>query len=526
MNETNIAPLENTNLSFGQFNLQNGNFLWNIFCNDTAGNGNFSATNLSFTIDSIPPIVNLQSPSIDYHELNSNIINFIFNTNDVLSEVSNCSLIINNNINGSALTPIVEDAPQQITRTLDDGNYNWSINCTDSLGNTGNSTTYNLTLQVTDMPPSVILLFPQNKTYTNNNNMTFQYYVNDDRGLLNCSLILDGLTNITNTTPIVLDQTNNITATYLSQGIHNWSVSCMDTSHNIVTPSSLRLYTDFTSPVVKIESPPNGATYNLSDRVPLIFNVTDSFGASLISNCSIYINDSLEKTIYNIIQDSSQTIIHTLSNGAYLWNVSCFDTAGNYNTSETFYLRVNSTLKIWNGSFDIGSKQQGVWNLSSTASAKWFYPIATSPTSSSRNLTLDLSPPNITLIFPLNNTNTTNTIVTFVFNVSDTLSNISSCSLIINGTIYQTNTSITAINNSFVQQLNYGRYVWWINCTDLVGNEKQSISYNNLGITYKDVFINSTYIWFSNTSNVENQNLTIFATIYIRIIYSSKWFRN
>jgi hypothetical protein len=82
----------------------------------------------------------------------------------------------------------------------------------------------------------------------------------------------------------------------------------------------------------------------------------------------------------------------------------------------------------------------------------------------------DLSPPNISLLFPANDTtNTTTSTQHFVFNVTD-LSSIASCDLIINGVVNQTNTSITrGISQSIISFLPNGIHQWSINCTDDAG---------------------------------------------------------
>jgi hypothetical protein len=83
------------------------------------------------------------------------------------------------------------------------------------------------------------------------------------------------------------------------------------------------------------------------------------------------------------------------------------------------------------------------------------------------------------LISPANNSLINNTdTISFVYNVSD-FSTISSCSLIIGSSSYQTNSSITRnINQTFYQELGANNYTWSINCTDLFGNVGVSNLFN------------------------------------------------
>ena len=92
---------------------------------------------------------------------------------------------------------------------------------------------------------------------------------------------------------------------------------------------------------------------------------------------------------------------------------------------------------------------------------------------------IDEIPPVPFLVDPANNTlNTTVNNVTFTYNVTDT-SIVQSCSLIINGTINQTDSTITKnTNQTFSLELANGDYNWSINCTDIYGNVGSSFIYN------------------------------------------------
>jgi hypothetical protein len=92
------------------------------------------------------------------------------------------------------------------------------------------------------------------------------------------------------------------------------------------------------------------------------------------------------------------------------------------------------------------------------------------------NITLDNTAPTINLISPTNNTWSNSSNINFIFNFTDALSPNASCSLYINGSLNQTNNSV--INGSetifSVSGLGEGAHSWYINCTDLAGNTKQS----------------------------------------------------
>ena len=128
--------------------------------------------------DTSGPIINLIEPLNNSGNIDGNIT-FFYNVNDS-NNVINCSLIINNKINASNTSAITKDI--QLSFTLNNtaiGSYNWSINCTDSLGYNSssakwtfivnfvknfNGSTTNLSLvNVRNITPFVIEVLPYGK---------------------------------------------------------------------------------------------------------------------------------------------------------------------------------------------------------------------------------------------------------------------------------------------------------------------------------------------------------------------------
>jgi|GEM_PF-4064566 len=77
------------------------------------------------------------------------------------------------------------------------------------------------------------------------------------------------------------------------------------------------------------------------------------------------------------------------------------------------------------------------------------------------------TPPVVNLLSPADGYSTTNTTIRFEFNATDDYSTTLSCSLYINGTLNQTNSSVqNNTNTTFTQTFAVGTYNWSINCTD------------------------------------------------------------
>ncbi|MFH1505698.1 MAG: Ig-like domain-containing protein, partial [archaeon] len=94
-------------------------------------------------------------------------------------------------------------------------------------------------------------------------------------------------------------------------------------------------------------------------------------------------------------------------------------------------------------------------------------------------ITIDRTAPSITLENPPNDNYTSETTIIFYYNVNDTTSDVSNCSIIINGTINDTKTVIQEdVSQNFTLTLSEGYYVWKVNCTDVHGFTNTSFTRN------------------------------------------------
>lgn len=97
-----------------------------------------ASTGVGLTIlDTTAPVINLTLPLNNSGNVNGNIT-FFYNVSDD-SAVQNCSLIVGNKINITDTSIIKKTKIKFILNNTHIGRYNWSINCTDSLGFNGSS---------------------------------------------------------------------------------------------------------------------------------------------------------------------------------------------------------------------------------------------------------------------------------------------------------------------------------------------------------------------------------------------------
>jgi hypothetical protein len=143
MNSSDNRSFYATNLT-----LTTGTYNLTYQCNDGAGNLNISEA-VYFNIDRDAPNITLISPANEYSATGTTAVSFQYNVSDNLN-VTNCDLILNGLVtdyNSSAI-----NNTNTISRTLSAGSYSWNVNCTDQVGNIGNSSTRSLTINAE--PPS------------------------------------------------------------------------------------------------------------------------------------------------------------------------------------------------------------------------------------------------------------------------------------------------------------------------------------------------------------------------------------
>ena len=266
-------------------------------------------------------------------------------------------------------------------------------------------------------------------------------------GIANCTLLINSTLNESNTT-ILENARLNFTKFGLPNGLYRWTVNCTDDSSNRNTGTGgNRLFTiavDTTNPVVTPEEPFNNYT---DTNLNVSFNYTLSDDLTGTADCALYINGTLNATQDDIsTTDGGTKIFNNVSlfnNGTYNWYVNCSDDSlsRNYNISEIFNFTALEDLEEYV----------------------------------------------ITIFFPAEFYQDTTGNVSFIYNVSDLITNISRCTLSINDTRNQTNFSVAEnrrVNFTVNDNLN-GYFNWSINCTDTSEN-------GNVTTTVTRTFLSAT----------------------------------
>ncbi len=152
-NQTNSSPVNDTfwNVSVGL--ISEGTYVWAVWCNDSAGNGDWTNTNRTLTIDLTKPYnITLNLP-VDTFNTTSQNLSFNFTAYDNMASTINCSLYLDSVLqttNSSTLNATLTDF--NLTN-IAEGSHQWNISCIDLAGNSNTSETR--TFIVDFSPPNV-----------------------------------------------------------------------------------------------------------------------------------------------------------------------------------------------------------------------------------------------------------------------------------------------------------------------------------------------------------------------------------
>jgi hypothetical protein len=494
--------------------------LYNITVNNTDTEATANITQVNVTL---PPTFTFVA---DTNETSAGAHSFT-NTSTVLSWLNESGLIMNLTshtffFNATASTP---------------GTYNISVYTVNASGvfNTNISVTVNDTTS-----PNVTDLIPVNNTQFNiTETIEIAANVSDN---VNVSAVLANITLpngtinqliLINTTAQIGNTKWNTTFTIPALlGTYNITFIANDTSNNINSSEKTNFTAvDRINPSVFQLRPVNNSIFNISESIEISANVTDSLAVG-----SILANITLPNgTVNQITLSNSSGFASKFNNsftipallGTYNITFIANDTQGNLNTSErtnftaqdlvfptiqfvaptesnnSFLSRnfilinvtandstlVNVTIRLFNATLSLinqttTTSSPNFVNISGLSDGVYYFNATATDSTNNRNstetrtATIDTTRPIITLISPANGVSATTDSYDFTFNSTDT-NTISNCSLIIDGSIVGSLTSVnnTGGSNSISKSsLSVASHTWSINCTDIANNLANSSS--------------------------------------------------
>ena len=304
---------------------------------------------------------------------------------------------------------------------------------------------YSALIALDTQVPNVSLITPNNNSIINYN-QTFNCNASD-LDLKNITFYLWNSSGIFNQTSLnISGSTNNFQINISNIPIDSYQWNCLYYDQNNNSAFATTNNTFRTGIFTKLNSPENNSAVNTSQQF----------------NCSV---------------DSSIPIKNLTFN---LWNLNGL----NYSNTTNITGTSNSSLFTYN--FSVQDNYQ--WNcLAFNNNSESSY------ANYNNSIIYDITPPNVSSVAPFPSDEQSSSVSkTFLYNVSDNLE-INNCSLIVNNTILQTNSSITnqSINQSFIQTFTPGVYNWSINCSDY-GNNVANSSIQTFTITSPPVVSHSS----------------------------------
>ncbi|MCK4429381.1 MAG: hypothetical protein KAU95_03330, partial [Candidatus Aenigmarchaeota archaeon] len=220
---------------------------------------------------------------------------------------------------------------------LSEGINNWSITCWENgIGVPNRSETR--TLNVDQTAPSLTINSPSEGDYLNSTSITINLTATDTN--LNYTNI-----SITNSTGDLINSTTNstngtytLTISVSTDGVYNLTATAYDLTNNSNSTTNANITIDTTKPNVNIIN----SSFNTTDPTPSIyFNFTDSLSPN--ASCVLYFNNSAVGN--STAQNNTNTVITvnaTTADGAYNVYVRCMDLAGNFNQSENITVTIDT----------------------------------------------------------------------------------------------------------------------------------------------------------------------------------------
>lgn len=323
-------------------------FYWRVIAYDLAGQSR-TTSSFTYTADTLGPNITLEDPVPDHTELVTNTLDFNYTVADTLNSVYSCELVINATIEQTDIS-ITESTTQTFSQFLDNGYYEWWVNCTDATGNENESAHRFVTVDVTvdTTPPAITLNYPGVDGHVNSSTVEFNYTPQDVTGLLNCSLYLDGSFNTTNATPITNNAPNYFSVNGFAQTEHSWHIACYDnsTNENYGISSSRNFTIDTTIPVIFSLDSPNNATVSNDPTQLLKWQATSEVN---FKNYTVVIDSDAalatpDYIYYNTSINGLSITTASLLDDEYFWSVYAYDLAGNRRKAiETWSFTIHTT---------------------------------------------------------------------------------------------------------------------------------------------------------------------------------------
>ncbi|MBI4173295.1 MAG: PGF-pre-PGF domain-containing protein, partial [Candidatus Aenigmarchaeota archaeon] len=498
------------------------------YVNDTMGNLN-STANRTINVDTGTPNIDYVTPT-ETSGVNVSR-NWIF-VNVTVADTTGTSNVTFRLYNSTGLANSTSYTVLGITNAslinwsgLVDGVYTYNATVYDVAGNPNStaSRTIGLDTVVPAVTPRVTIYPGAQSTVRNSQSITLNVTVTDATlGLLNVTVNASQI-GCSSTLQLFRDGTSNnynntCTVSGATTGTKLLTVNATDFAGNSNTTHNLSVTVDLAEPQITASFPVNNANLSVT-----ILNITGTALDPQGNNGTVYVNDSRFGTNVGSYGNWNFTN-NTLAEGRYIINVSANDSANNVNSSTVAFTVDRTVPAVSNASSNLSivanvtpisltvvasDSSTGIMNVTAgngttvgMVNTGALYQLNTTRSAlgcpatgnctviftatdfagnanSSIRLSLALNgSAGITLLGPANLTNSTNRTVVFSFNATHQIETTVNCSIIYNGTVMATNSSVIAGANTSMTLTGLGEAAsqnWTVSCRDSSGNTNQSV---------------------------------------------------
>jgi len=293
------------------------------------------------TIDITPPELTIISPSNQSYDSSS--LDFNISSNEPLSS---CKFTINNWITNYTMNEFNSTYFYYTNSSMNDNFYTVKFSCIDFAGNTNNSANINFTVDV--YGPNISLTTPLNATYSNNTLQNLSFSAADSVGLKNATLyIFNSSGNLINFTNIFISGKTILTGiiyTFTYDGIFTWFYNIFDIANNQENTQNNTIIIDTKNPLISYGS---GTELNFANVSKNWIYINITLNETNFANLTFELyNGSTGNLLFNqtTYNDSRRTINWTnLQEGLYWYNVTVTDLALNKNTTSTQQIRLDTS---------------------------------------------------------------------------------------------------------------------------------------------------------------------------------------
>ncbi|GEM_PF-6527886 len=325
--------------------LVEGNYTWNVNCTETNGtaNGTFASVSRGLFIDTVPNIT-LISPANGSAQTGS-AYNATFRlANDNSLANTDCVLIEDSTSTGANPSNSTLNTGSEYTLTdalASDGPHTWNVNCTESGVGTGFAATSFIIIKDSAAPSTPYLNSPANNSVITSSNFDFNWTTNDTiDASLKCDIVIDESVMWINLTGNNGTTVQSATSSNITQGVHNWSVTCRDDAGNSASSQAFNFTLDSAAPAITFLTPGPAKTMAINSTVNATFNLTYSYTEArpLMVNITLFnsTNSSIANATIlltvggtNVTRTDTLANISGLSEGGYDIHINLFDQSGN-----------------------------------------------------------------------------------------------------------------------------------------------------------------------------------------------------